>query len=1061
MSQYTVYHLHSDLSNAVTTIDSCTKFSEYIDRAKELGMKALGFSEHGSVLEWWHKKCAVEAAGMKFIYATECYLTSTLEEKIRDNYHCVLIAKNYEGFLELNSLVSTSFNRKDNHYYYVPRIGFSELFNTSDNILITTACIGGVLYKGTEQDKEVYLDYLIKNRHRCFLEIQHHADPKQVEYNKALLGLANDYELRLIAGTDTHALNEDHVDGRKILQKSKGIEFADEDNWDLTFKSYDGLCEAYDRQNAIPKDRWQKAIQNTNLLADMVEAFTIDKSVKYPHITDDPEKVFKGKVDKAIEAHPYALKNYSREELDGFVDEELEVYRATGAIDYMLLQAHLREWERLKGIRCGYGRGSVSGSMIAYLLGVTEMDSKRFDLNMFRFLNPSRVTVADIDTDYGGKDRDMVKEFLLRDKMGLPNIQAAEIITFNTIALKGAIRDVARALDIPLAEVNEISKRADSEGDIVKLRKENPELFRYVDIVNGTIVSVGTHPSGVLISDLNINEVVGLYSTSTSDYPISMLNMKELEDLSFVKLDILGVDNITVINKTCEAVGIDRLTPDNVDLEDEAVWKSIKDDTTGVFQWESDSAQAYLKKFMSEDTLAKVKKDNTDFSMIKWFSFGNGLIRPACASFRNSVAEGEVYDNGLKELNDFLKPTRHFVVMQEDIMRFLVEFCGYSQGQSDSVRRSISKKGNTENLIPEIESRFISETTKKYGVPEEKCKEIIKPFLQTIIDASSYAFSWNHSDSYSCIGYICGYLRHYYPLEFLAEALNAFADNEEKTVAFTNYANRLKIKINPPRFRYSNADYTSDKNTNSIYKGMSSIKYLSADVSNQLYGLRGNKYDTFVELLLDIADKTATDKNQLEILIKLDFFSEFGNSKELLRINDMFLMLKKGKAKKISKEKVLDEAYHAIAPYVSGANKDGKPAKSYTFVDMIGSLKALEQGITSLNIHDFDYKNKIQNQLDFLGYVDIATGSEDDRRKLLVKNIYPLKRKRDGRQFGYSVITRSIGSGVESRFTVLNRTYENEPVKKGDIILCIRYTPERDKKTGTLYYTLNSYEKVQ
>ena len=154
MMNYVVYHLHSDLSNGITNIDSVTKFNQYIDKAQECGMQALGFSEHGSIFEWWHKKCAIEKAGMKYIHAIEAYLTETLEEKIRDNYHCVLIAKNYEGFLELNKLISRSFNRKDNHFYYVPRISFDELFNTSDNILITTACVGGVLGKKSQDIHE-------------------------------------------------------------------------------------------------------------------------------------------------------------------------------------------------------------------------------------------------------------------------------------------------------------------------------------------------------------------------------------------------------------------------------------------------------------------------------------------------------------------------------------------------------------------------------------------------------------------------------------------------------------------------------------------------------------------------------------------------------------------------------------------------------------------------------------------------------------------------------------------------------------------------------------------
>ena len=405
---YTVYHLHSQLSNAVTNIDSVTDFAEYVELAKSYGMKAMAFSEHGSVMEWFHKKTAIEGAGMKYIHAVEAYLTESLDEKIRDNYHCVLIAKNYDGFLELNQLVSDSFNRKDNHFYYVPRISFQELFGTSDNILITTACIGGVLAKANGYVQEKFLEFLKKNKHRCFLEIGHHMEQRQAVYNQRLSALSQDTGIPLIAGTDTHVLNEEHERGRSILQKAKNINFPDEDKWDLKFKSYEQLVEAYENQGALSADVYLEAIENTNRMADMVEPFELDKSTKYPHIYDDPEKTFEEKIEAAMVSHPYAMRRHGEERLRKVVSEEIEVYKATKSIDFMLLQTYLREWEKEHGIQSGYGRGSVSGSMVAYLLGITQMDSLRFDLNFFRFMNPSRVT----NGRYDGRPPSGVDQYL-------------------------------------------------------------------------------------------------------------------------------------------------------------------------------------------------------------------------------------------------------------------------------------------------------------------------------------------------------------------------------------------------------------------------------------------------------------------------------------------------------------------------------------------------------------------------------------------------------------------------------------------------------------------------
>ena len=211
---YTVYHLHSDLSNGVTNIDSVTKYKEYVEYAKSLGMTALAFAEHGNIFEWVHKKEAIEAAGMKYIHAAEVYLTTNkdTEDKHRDNYHCVLIAKNHEGVKELNKLISISFNRNDYHYYYAPRIGFDELYATSDNIICTTACLGGVLNKADNDIKTEFLRFLIKNKHRCYLEIQHHNCIDQATYNRILYAIHQKTGIPLIAGTDTHCLNDMHIE---------------------------------------------------------------------------------------------------------------------------------------------------------------------------------------------------------------------------------------------------------------------------------------------------------------------------------------------------------------------------------------------------------------------------------------------------------------------------------------------------------------------------------------------------------------------------------------------------------------------------------------------------------------------------------------------------------------------------------------------------------------------------------------------------------------------------------------------------------------------------------
>lgn len=1052
---YTPYHVHTMLSNGVTNIDSITTFQQYVDKAKECGMNAIAFSEHGSIFEWYHKKSAVEAAGMKYIHAIEAYLTESLDEKIRDNYHCVLIAKNYDGFKELNRLVSKSFNRNDNHFYYVPRISINELMNISDNIIITSACLAGPFNKGSEFVKSQLLNFFMQNKDRCFLEIQHHNVEDQIKYNQYLYQLSNQTGLRLIAGTDTHYLNDTHRKGRSILQKAKNIYFENEEGWDLSFKTYDELVEAYRIQNALPESAYLQAIENTNIIADLVQPFELDKSTKYPHIYENPEQTFRDMCYKAIDTHPYALKNHTREELVKRVNEELEVYEKTKSVEFMLLEVKMREWEKQNNIFCGPGRGSVSGSMIAYLLGITQMDSMKFDLNFFRFMNPNRVSNADIDTDYASDDRDRVKRYLLKDRMNLENIHTSEIITFNTVATKGAVRDVCRALykdaNVDYMEIsNEISKMID-DGQEEQARIKYKEVFEYVDIISGTIVSIGTHPSGVLVSDLDIEETVGLCSVSTCENPVSMLNMKELDELMYVKLDILGLDNVGVINETCKLLNIDPITPDKINLEDKEVWNDIVSDTTLIFQWESNSAQAFIKRMFSDSTIEKAKQRNKNFTYLKWMSFGNGLLRPACASFRDSVANGESYDNGFEALNEFLAPEAGRIAMQETIMKFLVKFCGYSQAESDNVRRGIAKKKGTEQLLPEIEQRFIETCIKTYNMSKDECEKIIKPFIQIILDASSYGYSWNHSDAYSSIGYMCGYLKHYHPIEFYTAALNVFHDKQDKLAEILRSCEKRGIKLANPVFGKSTESYFYDEEENRIYKGLASIKYINKTIAERLFAMSQQKqYQYFSDILYDCKQEKVLNARQLDTLIKIDYFAKYGNQRELFSIVEVFDLIDISKGNKISIEKVGQKfCDDVIAPYLQWPeNKRSKKIMLVTDVSL--AMHQVENFIKSQHMGDIDILVKIQNYIDITGETYVS-GREEDRRKLYITDLIPLKNRTTGEQFGYSVFTKSMGSGKEARFMLTNAKYKENQIKKGSIIECVDFTRKGQ------YYNLTKY----
>ena len=827
MSNYTVLHCHTELSNGTTNIDSVTKYEDYIKRASELGMKSIAITEHGNILSWLKKKDCCEKYGFKYIHGIEAYLTETIDTKVRDNYHCCLYARNWEGVKELNKLISNSYNRNDNHFYYTPRILIDDLFKTSDNIIVASACLGGVFKKGNDEVKKRMLDFFIKNKDRCFLEIQHHNVKDQIEYNKYLFKLSQEYGLKLVTNTDTHCLNKKHVKGRDILQRAKNIRFDNEDGWDLTFKSYDELIESYKQQNSLPMFVILEAMENTNRIADMIEEFTMDKSYKYPKLYDNSEDVLKQKINEGvIRTGIDKLPNYETEYLPR-IYSELETYKHNGAVDFLLLDENIKTWGREHDIYPGYSRGSCSGSLICYLLGITDVDSVLHKLNFERFMNTERVSLADIDTDWQPNQREAIKDYVY----SMEGLYCADIITFNTVALKGSIRDCARALKIDLSIVNDICENI-NDDNIESYREQYKELFEYVDIVNGTVVSIGTHPCGQVVSPIPLDENMGLLTLATCKNPVTMLNMKEIDSLNYVKLDILGLDNIQIINETCKLAGIERLTPQNVDDNDEAVWQSIKEDTLGIFQWDG-SGSYYIKDLFSDETIKRIKEVYPDFRYIDLMACGNGAIRPAGASYRDELAQGIFRDNGHKALNDLLAPTLGYLVYQEQIIAFLNQFCGYTMGEADIVRRGFAKKTGTEQFIPQIKSGFIKTMKEKYEVEEEESEHIVESFIQVIEDASSYLFSLNHSLPYSYIGYICGYLRYYYPLEFMTVVLNVCKDDAEKTNKAIDYVKKHDMVIKPPKFRYSRAEYFMDKETNSIYKGMASIKYMNAQVSEQ------------------------------------------------------------------------------------------------------------------------------------------------------------------------------------------------------------------------------------
>jgi len=871
-NNYVTYHLHTDRS----LLDSCTHYKDYIDKAVELGQKAICFSEHGNIFNWVEKKLYCKEKEIKYLHGVEIYLTESLEEKVRDNFHTILIARNFEGFKELNLLIDLS--TQPDHFYYKNRITFDEFLNISDNIIKISACLASPLNRLSEDNK--YIEKLLSKYD--YYEIQPHLADDQKSYNLRLFNWSKEYNKPLIAGTDTHSLNKYKAECRSILQKAKKIEYADEDKFDLTYKSYDELVEMFRLQNVLPEDIYLEAINNTNVMADNVESFELDTSFKYPKLYDNEEEVFLQKIDKN---YNYKLENDIITDDKVYLDniaEENRVLKKIGMTGFILFMSELMTWCRENNIPFGNCRGSVGGSTISYILDIIDLNPVIWNTVFSRFANEYRIEIGDIDIDISPSQRELVYKYII-DRFGID--YTSYILAIGTISDKGTIDEIGRALHYKWTKDNPDLKETDSpyhskkmmvikseyETNPDKTREKYKDIFYYFNGLLNTTVSQSMHPAGIIASPVSLPDNYGTFWSDGKR--IISINMEEVHDVSLVKYDILGLKNIEIIKDTCELIETKYPLSHEVNWNDEDVWKDIITSSVGIFQFEGHYAFDLLKRYQP-------KKIN-DLSLV------NSALRPSGASYRDRLIAREFNKNPSKQIDELLKDNNGFLVFQEDVIAFLQKICGLSGSDADNVRRAIGRKqiDRLEKALPSILEGYCNVSDKPREIAEEEAKE----FLKIIEDASSYMFGYNHSTGYSMIGYLCGYYRYYYPLEFITSYLNN-AQNQDDINDGTELAKTKGIHIRPIKFGYSRANYYPDKATNSIYKGISSIKGFGEklDIANEMIQFKDIKYNTFVDLLIDIKEKTSIGDSKIETLIRLNYFSQFGRNKKLIEIFNEF-----------------------------------------------------------------------------------------------------------------------------------------------------------------------------
>ena len=1042
---YIVYHCHSDYS----LLDSCTKFRDYADLALKNGQKAIASTEHGKPLGWVSKKMYCDSIGIKFIHGVEIYLTESLTnedgEKIRDNYHTVLLAKNLAGVMELNTLVSTSCD--EDHFYYTNRITFDEFLGISDNILSTSACLASPLNKLPDTHPR----YMELAQKYDFLEIQAHDHPEQVEFNRRLYALSKKIGKPLIAGTDTHNSTPYKAECRAVLLSAKRKNYGDEDSFDLAYKTYDELVEMFANQGALPEEVYLEAIENTNRLSDAIENFELDTSIKYPILygsRENDDLKFSEVVEEKFQ-EKLSLGIIPAEQKEAFrsaIDEEMRVFRKLKMTGFMLSMSELISWCKEQGMAIGTARGSVGGSRIAYVADIIDLNPETWHTVFSRFCNEDRTEIGDIDIDVVESDRPAIFQHIIQ-RFGAD--KTARVASFGTVQARGVIDDVGRHLAMkwnkaygnngenPYSLKNIEKIKGEFRTDEEATKEKYPEIFYYYDGLMDTKVSQSVHPAGMVISPISLKEAYGTFDKDGET--CLMMDMEEAHEAGAAKYDFLVLKTVQVIRDTCRNIGIQYPKTNEINWVDEGVWADMIKSPYGVFQFEGGFAFESLKKF--------VPKNIFDMSLV------TACIRPSGASYRDELLSRKTHHNPSELIDDLLSDNLGYLIYQEDTIKFLQQICGLSGSEADNIRRAIGRKqkDRLDKAMPSILEGYCNKSSQSRDVAENEARE----FLQIIEDSASYQFGYNHSVAYCLLGYLCAYYRYYYPIEFVTSFLNNAA-NDADIQNGTALARLKGIKIIQPKFGFSRGDYFYTKESNVIAKGLDSIKYMSKSVANELYELsQTNTYQSFSDLLYDISHKTSVDSRQLDILIKIDFFSDFGNQRELFAINDIFEMFKKGEAKQIKKDRVDGTQFEEIVKqYANGKTKKGEEAKSYTLLDVMAIVRECEAKLKTLGVNDLSIPLKAKNFKDIMGYAGYISGKETDRNKLFITGVYPVRRKKDNEIFGYSVLTQSIGSGKESRMTVFKRKFDKAPIREDDIIVCKRW--ERDGR----YFQLLDYEHL-
>lgn len=916
MKRYENYHKHCHESN-ITTLDCVVKNTDYISRSLELGCKNYFTTQHGWTGKYLEAYDLCEKNNLKMIYAAELYMVKDRKEKDNSNYHVVIVAKNQDGFYELNEIMSES---NKTGFYYKPRIDIELIKRLNpNNFIITSACVGGILRPSN--DMKVMFETIYGHFNKNFyLEVQNHQYDIQTNHNKNMLLLKQHYGLKLIHANDSHYIYPEQSKDRLKFLKGKGMNYGDEDSFILDFPDYDTIVERYKKQGILSDWQIEEALQNT-LIFDECEKLYFDKEIKMPTIypgytQEEKDKELAKHICSKWDNEKVNVDKSRWEEYKKGIAYEYKIIKDTKMSDYFLFNEKMVDLAKRKygGVLSRTGRGSAVSFYINKLLGFTEIDRFAAPVPLYptRFMSTARIletrSLPDIDQNWAQVDAPIKASKELLGDDGVYYMYA-----LGTMKESSAFRNLCRAYEFPMHEYNEVAKNIDAYREDKKWKNIIEESQKYI----GTIESISPSPCSFVLSNKPLSRELGLIKIGGE--LCACIDGYTSDVWKYLKNDYLTVTVWRIISNFYKR--IKQPIPNIRELLnkiDENTWKLYEDGMTSTLnQADTEISTSMLKKY----------KPKTDAEMSAFVA----AIRPGFASLVNTFLNRKKYTTGVKEIDEILAPSYHFMLYQESIMAFLV-WCGMKEDHTYDIIKKISKKKFTDDAKEELRQELLHGYKKNLGT-EKGFDEV----WQVVDDAARYSFNASHAVSVAYDSLYGAEAKSHHPLEYFETVLNEYKSDNEKTSRIIAELDYFGITLEGIKFGKSKNEYTSDKETNTIYKSISSIKYCNEKIATELYELGSkNKYNTFVEVLDDIKKKTSVNSKQLTILTGLNFFSEFGGNKYLLNVIDIYE--KFSKCKQISKKK-LDPL--GLTEFLMKKYSGKETASLYKDIDNVGLIEEL------------------------------------------------------------------------------------------------------------------------